>query len=800
MAKGSIIAICQSGGKFTTGSDGSLSYTGGDAHAIGVSHETKFNELKSEMAEMWKYAPNAMAIKYFLPNNKKTLITISSNKDIKRMIDFHKDSGTVDVYVTIDENPTNNVSPVPCSRSSRTTVAESVTPLFNLFPVSSVSGDSGQLNTSTPVTFGDGNGNTEQPNFLVDGNTGQPNILVDGNTGQPNILVDGNIGQPNILVDGNIGQPNFLAPVGSDVGDAAQQKLYKSWKNSITGVHQKFKNVHEFRDALRKYATSHGFTYTFKKNECTRVTAKCKGEGCPWRVHASRVPTTQLFQIKTMNATHTCRTGTELANPRSASRKLVACIVKEKLLETPNSKPRDIAEQIHRNFGIELKYSQAWRGIETAREELQGSCKASYNRLPWLCQKIVETNPGSVVTLITREDLSFHRLFVAFHASLCGFQNGCRPLIFLDTLTLKSKYQSELLTATALDGDDGIFPVAFAVVDVLNDDNWHWFLLQLKSALSACQPITFVADRDKGLRQSIFTVFETSYHAYCLHHLIEEFKKDLQGSCTEDDVNVIITHLYDASHAGTIDGFRKSIGNIRQISSHACEWILLSEPEHWANALFEGSRYNHTSSAIAESFYSWVTELPVLPVVQIIDTVRRKVMELIYNRRMDSNRWLTRLTPSLEEKLQKEILKAPSLQVQLGLNSAFEVCDGLGVVNVVNIDLGKCSCGDWQLNGYPCFHAVAVLQRMGEDLYNYCSKYYTTETFRSTYTESINPLPPVDKQPVDIESEQILPPPLRRASGPPKKRRIRSKGPKRPLRCSKCNGVGHNRATCHVYA
>lgn len=131
MAKGSLIAICQSGGKFDTGSDGSLSYFGGDAHAIGIGQDTKFNELKMEMADMWKYNPDSMSIKYFLPNNKKTLITISSNKDIKRMIDFHKDSGTVDVFVTIGENSTNDPStndpstndpsandpsPVPCSR------------------------------------------------------------------------------------------------------------------------------------------------------------------------------------------------------------------------------------------------------------------------------------------------------------------------------------------------------------------------------------------------------------------------------------------------------------------------------------------------------------------------------------------------------------------------------------------------------------------------------------------------------------------------------------------------------------
>ena len=59
----------------------------------------------------------------------------------------------------------------------------------------------------------------------------------------------------------------------------------------------------------------------------------------------------------------------------------------------------------------------------------------------------------------------------------------------------KSKYQSKLLKATALDGNDDIFPVVFAVVDDVNDDDWHWFLVQLKSAFSTFQPLPFVADR-----------------------------------------------------------------------------------------------------------------------------------------------------------------------------------------------------------------------------------------------------------------------------------------------------------------
>ena len=46
MAGNKIIAICQLGGEFETGEDGSLSYKGGDAHAIDVDDQMKFNDFK----------------------------------------------------------------------------------------------------------------------------------------------------------------------------------------------------------------------------------------------------------------------------------------------------------------------------------------------------------------------------------------------------------------------------------------------------------------------------------------------------------------------------------------------------------------------------------------------------------------------------------------------------------------------------------------------------------------------------------------------------------------------------------
>lgn len=116
MAGKKMIAICQSGGDFVTDKDGTLSYSGGDAHAIDIDDQMKFNDFKTEVAEMFNCSINTMFIKYFLPGNKKTLITISNDKDLKRMVKFHGDSTTADVYVIMEEIVAPDVSNMPGSR------------------------------------------------------------------------------------------------------------------------------------------------------------------------------------------------------------------------------------------------------------------------------------------------------------------------------------------------------------------------------------------------------------------------------------------------------------------------------------------------------------------------------------------------------------------------------------------------------------------------------------------------------------------------------------------------------------
>lgn len=780
-----LIAICQSGGEFENGKDGFLLYKGGDAHAIDIDDQMEFEEFKMEVAEMFNCCASTICIKYFLPGNKKTLITISNDKDLKRMIKFHGDSVTADIYVMTEEIITPDVSNMPGSRSSRTTLSEAVPPVDA--PLDVVDSVMDNVNVVDSVLDNVNVVDSVMDNVIIDDTT-HPDLTLD-------VIDDTNLVVSHIDIPTEI--PHILP--FADPNDAKHSKTAQQWQNTITGVGQRFSSVHEFRESLRKYAIAHQFAFRYKKNDSHRVTVKCKAEGCPWRIHASRLSTTQLICIKKMNAVHTCE-GSVAATGHQATRSWIASIIKEKLKVFPNYRPKDIVSDIKDEYGIQLNYFQAWRGKEIAKEQLQGSYKEAYNQLPLFCEKIMETNPGSFATFTTKDDSSFHRLFVSFYASLYGFQQGCRPLLFLDSIALKSKYQGMLLAATAADGDDGVFPVAFAVVDTETEDNWLWFLRQLKSAVSSSCPITFVADRQKGLKESIADIFHGSSHGYCLHYLTEQLMRDLKGLSSHELKRLIVEDFYSAAYAPTPESFHSCLESIKSISLEAYNWVIQSEPMNWANAFFQGARYNHMMSNFGELFYSWASDAHESPITQMVDVIQGKIMELLYTRRAESSQWPTRLTPSMEERLKEESLNVFSFQVSrsAGSTSTYDVRGESSAV--VDINSWDCSCKRWQLTGLPCRHAIAVIGYIGADRYDYCCKYFTNEFYRVTYSESIHPIPNIE-WPVQKDSSHlaviVTPPPTRRPRGRPSTKRIGSQEVvKRQLQCSRCKGVGHNKSTC----
>ncbi|GMN44120.1 hypothetical protein TIFTF001_013323 [Ficus carica] len=68
--------------------DGCLSYKGGDnAHVLHIG--MSFKEFRNEVAKLFSGSIRSLSFTYLLPGNHKTLVKISSDYDLKRMIKFH---------------------------------------------------------------------------------------------------------------------------------------------------------------------------------------------------------------------------------------------------------------------------------------------------------------------------------------------------------------------------------------------------------------------------------------------------------------------------------------------------------------------------------------------------------------------------------------------------------------------------------------------------------------------------------------------------------------------------------------
>jgi hypothetical protein len=574
-------------------------------------------------------------------------------------------------------------------------------------------------------------------------------------------------------------------------------------------VGQEFPDVMSCRRAIRNTAIACHFEIQTVKSDKSRFTAKCAADGCPWRIHAAKLPGVPTFSIRTILDKHTC-VGINHLGHQQASVQWVASTVEERLRENPHCKPKEILEEIHKSHGITLSYKQAWRGKERIMAAVRGSFEEGYRLLPEYCRQVERTNPGSIARVYGNpDDNCFRRLFISFYACIYGFVNGCRPLIGLDRTTLKNKYLGTLFLASAFDGDGALFPLAFGVVDEETDENWVWFLSELHELLEKntenMPRLSILSDRRKGIVDGVDFNFPTAFHGYCMRHVSETFRKEFNNS-------VLVNLLWEAANALTVIEFETKLLEIEDTSQEAACWIRRLPPRLWATAYFEGIRYGHLTANITDSLNSWILDASGLPINQMMECLRRQLMTWFNERREASMQWTTILVPTAEVRVQDAIERARGFQVARANEAEFEVISPHEGTNVVDIRNRCCLCRGWQLYGAPCAHGVAALLSCRQNVHRYTESCFTVATYRKTYSQTIHPIPDktlwnemsdgqgqAEEENISMVEVVINPPKSLRPPGRPRKTRVRAEDlgrVKRVVHCSRCNQTGHFRTTC----
>ncbi|XP_077225027.1 uncharacterized protein LOC143858256 [Tasmannia lanceolata] len=368
-----------------------------------------------------------------------------------------------------------------------------------------------------------------------------------------------------------------------------------------------------------------------------------------------------------------------------------------------------------------------------------GNAEASYRILPAYADELVRRNPGTVVQLCrTRElrprgDDTFGRFFWSFGPSISAFNRTVRPLALIDGTHLRGKYRGTLLAATAIDGNNGLFPLALAVVEAETYESWVWFLhLFRQNFISAGRDvITIGSDRMKGLPRAVAEALPGSYHFYCIHHLSVNF----HGKFKSEDLR---KPFMNAAYSLREGAFKDAMESIKTMSKSVEKWISEIPKQNWASSYFEGSRYNVLTTNAAESFNALLKGARELPIAALVEQTRWKLSDFFQYRQKAGTKWTTRLTPNAEDWLAEQCILAGAYMAHQCGWTVYEVKSKYHV-DEVDLEKKTCTCRLFQTMGMSCSHAIAAMGLDQRDPYSYCGEWYHADTYRRTYDGAIYP-------------------------------------------------------------
>ncbi|XP_059658947.1 uncharacterized protein LOC132305300 [Cornus florida] len=345
-----------------------------------------------------------------------------------------------------------------------------------------------------------------------------------------------------------------------------------------------------------------------------------------------------------------------------------------------------------------------------------------------------------------------------------SLKEGCRPFIGLDGCFLKTPYNQILLNAVGRDGDSSFYLIALAVVEAETKDSWDWFMEELMVVISPHKAITWISDRQKGLVDTLASLDGGQDLRFCVRHLHENFKKKYPGMELKQMV-------WNAANAFNKPEFEKHMHNIRELNGEAYDWLCRIPFRFWTKSKFtDASKCCLNSNNMCESWNSHILKARDKPIITMFEMIRRGLMSRFHERREYMEQQKGLLCPAAKAKVLANKKESKNCVVYFSSLSCYDVQDEIDNESV-NLQEISCTCGEWNVTGIPCKHAIAVMTKKKLPIEEYVDAYHHRSTFLKGYAFEINPL--VLRHMKKLSLVPLIFPITRKPPGRPKKARMK---------------------------
>ncbi|KAI9192247.1 hypothetical protein LWI28_019996 [Acer negundo] len=281
---------------------------------------------------------------------------------------------------------------------------------------------------------------------------------------------------------------------------------------------QFFSSKKDLKMLVGHFAMHHNFEWKVKRSNKTTLHLVCIIDDCTWKLRAVRRDEGTYFQVRSFVNEHSCPLEEIHRRHRQAIAVIIGEVVAPRLQQHDGRlmRPKDVIADMKTMYGIQIMYSKAHDALQYALSLTYGTHEEAFQLLPSFAYVLEQQNPGTITDLQCTDDDKFLYFFMSLGSSIRGFRRCIRPVIAVDGTHLKGRFGGTMFVATAQDGNEQVYPVAFGYGDSENNLSWKWFLECLRGALGNIDDLVFISDRHPSIEAGISKVFPYATHTiYC---------------------------------------------------------------------------------------------------------------------------------------------------------------------------------------------------------------------------------------------------------------------------------------------
>ncbi|KAI9162398.1 hypothetical protein LWI28_026911 [Acer negundo] len=290
---------------------------------------------------------------------------------------------------------------------------------------------------------------------------------------------------------------------------------------------QFFPSKKDLNRLVNHFSMRQNFEWKVKRSNKTTLHLVCIIDECTWKLRAVRRDEGTYFQVRSFVNEHSGPLEEIHRRHRQASAVTIGEVVAPRLQQHEGRlmRPNDIIADMKTIYGIQIMYSKAHYALQYALSLSYGTHEETFQLLPSFAYILEQQNPGTITDLQCADDGKFLYFFMSLWSSIRGFRRCMRPVIAVDGTHLKGRFGGTMFVATAQDGNEQVYPIAFGYGDSENNNSWEWFLECLRGALGHIDDLVFISDRHASIEAGISKVFPYATHTICCWHFGENMKK-----------------------------------------------------------------------------------------------------------------------------------------------------------------------------------------------------------------------------------------------------------------------------------